>query len=115
MTVITIDTVFTLLHDVTSPWDKLDIRALLQKQREHLGYPEKVFMTALRYALCGMKVCVYRILHSKQLMCDIHRMAHRLRISYAFWVGGGHCCDLGYDQEVSCMEKYRTVITLLIS
>jgi glutamyl-tRNA synthetase len=51
-----LDAASAILNATTSPWDKLDVLDVLQKERERLGLPPRVFMTVLRHALCGMKV-----------------------------------------------------------
>lgn len=51
----TLNAVSAILGAATSPWHKLDILDLLQKERERIGLPHKIFMTVLRHALCGMK------------------------------------------------------------
>jgi hypothetical protein len=48
------------LEDIPEPWENVDLFKILNAEREHLGLSVKVFMKALRYALTGMKVGLFR-------------------------------------------------------
>lgn len=45
------------LESAIEPWEELDILGILHNEREALRLSTKVFMTALRCAITGMKVC----------------------------------------------------------
>lgn len=49
------------LVDISEPWENVDFFKILSAERERLGLSVKVFMKALRYALTGMKVGLFRI------------------------------------------------------
>ena len=49
------------LEDNSEPWENVDFFKMLSAERERLGLSVKVFMKALRYALTGMKVRLFRI------------------------------------------------------
>ena len=48
------------LEDIPEPWENVDLFKILSAERERLGLSVKVFMKALRYALTGMKVGLFR-------------------------------------------------------
>ena len=48
------------LEGISEPWENVDLFKILSAERERLGLSVKVFMKALRYALTGMKVGLFR-------------------------------------------------------
>jgi hypothetical protein len=48
------------LENISEPWENVDLFKILSAERERLGLSVKVFMKALRYALTGMKVGLFR-------------------------------------------------------
>ena len=49
------------LEDISEPWEDVDFHKILNAERQRLRVSVKVFMKALRYALTGMKVGLFRI------------------------------------------------------
>ena len=49
------------LEAISEPWENVDLFKILSAERECLGLSVKVFMKALRYALTGMKVGLFRL------------------------------------------------------
>ena len=49
------------LEDISEPWENVDFFKVLSAERERLGLSVRVFMKALRYALTGMKVGLFRV------------------------------------------------------
>ena len=48
------------LENISEPLENVDFFKILSAERERLGLSVKVFMRALRYALTGMKVRLFR-------------------------------------------------------
>jgi hypothetical protein len=63
------------LESAIEPWEDLDILGILHNEREALRLSTKVFMTALRCAITGMKVRHDLTIHVRSLQLIISTLS----------------------------------------